>query len=125
MLKHHEQQQDEDEEELDVDISKKLLELQQQQKSGQKPQQEEEEEEDEEMMIDLDQLDDQNRELLLEYLKQEYDKNPGQFPFPKELIEDFMKKEQLKKAAAGGEAESVKGINSQEMILEDAAADEQ
>ena len=125
MLKHHEQQQDEDEEELDVDISKKLLELQQQQKSGQKPQQEEEDEEDEEMMIDLDQLDDQNRELLLEYLKQEYDKNPGQFPFPKELIEDFMKKEQLKKAAAGGEAESVKGINSQEMILEDAAADEQ
>jgi hypothetical protein len=125
MLKHHEQQQDEDEEELDVDISKKLLELQQQQKSGQKPHQDEEEEEDEEMMIDLDQLDDQNRELLLEYLKQEYDKNPGQFPFPKELIEDFMKKEQLKKAAAGGEAESVKGINSQEMILEDAAADEQ
>ena len=63
--------------------------------------------------------------MLLEYLKQEYDKNPGQFPFPKELIEDFMKKEQLKKAAGGGEAESVKGINSQEMILEDAAADEQ
>jgi hypothetical protein len=31
------------------------------------------------MMIDLDQLDDQNREMLLEYLKQEFDKNPGQF----------------------------------------------
>jgi hypothetical protein len=51
------------------------------------------------MMIDLDQLDDQNREMLLEYLKQEYDKNPAQFPFPKELIEDFMKKEQMNKLA--------------------------
>lgn len=56
-------------------------------------------------MIDLDQLDDQNREMLLEYLKQEYDKNPGQFPFPKELIEDFMLKEQqnkMKKQLEGG-----------------------
>ena len=87
---------------------------------------EEEGEEDEEMMIDLDQLDDQNREMLLEYLKQEYDKNPSQFPFPKELIEDFMKKEQMNKLAKinnGGaghhENESIKDINSQEMVLED------
>ena len=75
-------------------------------------------------MIDLDQLDDQNREMLLEYLKQEYDKNPSQFPFPKELIEDFMKKEQMNKMAKlnGQEAESVKDINSQEMVLEDVGA---
>ena len=68
------------------------------------------------MMIDLDQLDDMNREMLLEYLKQEYDKNPAQFPFPKELIEDFMKKEQMNKLAKmnnnGAENESVKDINS-------------
>lgn len=52
--------------------------------------------------------------MLLEYLKQEYDKNPSQFPFPKELIEDFMKKEQMNKMAKmnGQEAESVKDINS-------------
>ncbi len=77
-------------------------------------------------MIDLDQLDDQNREMLLEYLKQEYDKNPAQFPFPKELIEDFMKKEQMNKLAkmnnGGQEIESVKDINSQEMVLEEAGA---
>ena len=51
------------------------------------------------MMIDLDQLDDHNREILLEYLRQEYDKNPSQFPFSKELIEDFMQKEQMNKLA--------------------------
>jgi hypothetical protein len=61
-------------------------------------------------------LDDQNREMLLEYLKQEYDKNPGQFPFPKELIEDFMIKEKQRVALEG---ESVKDIKSQEMVLED------
>ena len=76
------------------------------------------------MMIDLDQLDDQNREILLEYLRQEYDKNPSQFPFSKELIEDFMQKEQMNKLAKmnGQEIDSVKDINSQEMVLEDAGA---
>jgi hypothetical protein len=44
------------------------------------------------MLIDLDQLDEDNRQALLEYLKNEYEKNPNQFPFPKELIEDYMNK---------------------------------
>ena len=60
--------------------------------------------------------------MLLEYLKQEYDKNPGQFPFPKELIEDFMLKEQqnkMKKALEGEDQHNVRDIKSQEMILED------
>lgn len=101
-----------DEEELDVDISQRLLELQNKQASAAKPAEEpEEEEEDEEMLIDLDQLDDQNRQMLLEYLHQEYEKNPDQFPFPKELIEEYMLKQQ---------PETVKDINSQEMVLEDA-----
>jgi len=65
------------------------------------------------MLIDLDQLDDQNRQMLLEYLHQEYEKNPDQFPFPKELIEEYMLKQ-------GGAPEGVKDIKSQEMVLEDA-----
>lgn len=67
------------------------------------------EEGEEEMLIDLDQLDDHNRQMLLEYLQQEYDKNPDQFPFPQELIKDYMNKR-----------ESVEDIKSQEMVLEDA-----
>jgi hypothetical protein len=39
------------------------------------------------MLVDLDQLDDTNKQMLLEYLQQEYEKNPDQFPFPKELLE--------------------------------------
>ena len=73
-------------------------------------------------MIDLDQLDDQNREMLLEYLKQEYDKNPGQFQLPKEL-EGLLKEGKQQQRGSGGkreEIDSVKDIKSQEMILEDA-----
>jgi hypothetical protein len=60
------------------------------------------------MLIDLDQLDDQNRQMLLEYLHQEYEKNPDQFPFPKELIEEYM----LKQQQHDNEIESGKDINS-------------
>ena len=74
------------------------------------------------MMIDLDQLDDQNREMLLEYLKQEYDKNPGQFQLPKELEGLLKEGKQQQRGSAGKreEIDSVKDIKSQEMILEEA-----
>lgn len=80
-----------------------------------------EEDDEEEMMIDLDQLDDQNREMLLEYLKQEYDKNPGQFQLPKEL-EGLLKEQAGKK---DHQLESVKDIKSQEMVLEDVGGSQQ
>lgn len=82
-----------DEEELDVDISQRLLELQNKSSAKRQKVVEQEEDDDEEMLIDLDQLDDQNRQMLLEYLHQEYEKNPDQFPFPKELIEEYMLKQ--------------------------------
>lgn len=44
------------------------------------------------MLIDLDKLDETNKQMLLEYLQQEYEKNPDQFPFPKELIEEQLMK---------------------------------
>jgi hypothetical protein len=45
------------------------------------------------MMIDIEQLDDQNRQMLFEYLRQEYENHPESFPFPKELIEDYVLKQ--------------------------------
>ena len=64
------------------------------------------------MMIDLEQLDDHNREILLEYLRQEYEKNPDQFPFPKEIVENYMLDKQQKQNARRDDQESVKDINS-------------
>jgi hypothetical protein len=76
------QQKENDDEELDVDISQRLQELQGHNKGSSNKQQhrvqqqeemddegEQEDEEDEEMLIDLDQLDDHNRQMLLEYLQ--------------------------------------------------------
>ena len=33
-------------------------------------------------MIDLDDLNEEEREMLMQYLQQEYEKNPDAFPFP-------------------------------------------
>ena len=38
-------------------------------------------------MIDLDDLNEEEREMLMQYLQQEYEKNPDAFPFPQELLE--------------------------------------
>jgi 6-pyruvoyl-tetrahydropterin synthase len=38
---------------------------------------EEGEEDDEGMIIDLDKLDETNKQMLLEYLQEQYEKNPG------------------------------------------------
>ncbi len=43
-------------------------------------------EDDEEMQLDLNQLDDQEKQMLLQYLQEEYEKHPEQFPFPKEHL---------------------------------------
>ena len=37
---------------------------------------EDEEDEEDKTLIELDDLDDNDREMLMQYLKQEYDKNP-------------------------------------------------
>jgi hypothetical protein len=51
--------------------------------------------------------------MLLEYLKQEYDKNPGQFQLPKEL-EGLLKENKQQRGSAGKreEIDSVKDIKS-------------
>lgn len=104
------------------------MQLQQQQQQQQNMQEDdgegEGEEDDEDMLIDLDQLDEENRQALLEYLKQEYEKNPTQFPFPKELIEDYMNKQssQQQQLHQRQETESVRDIRSDEMIVEETSS---
>jgi len=72
------------------------------------------------MLIDLDKLDDNNKQMLLEYLQQEYEKNPDQFPFPKELIEEQLMKQYNQQQKQGRqETESVRDIKSDEMVVED------
>jgi hypothetical protein len=57
--------------------------------------------------------------MLLEYLRQEYDNNPDQFPFPKEILEQHLQRQQQQRQE--DTSESVKGIRSDEMIVEDGA----
>jgi hypothetical protein len=42
------------------------------------------------MLIELDDLDENERQMLLQYLQQEYEKNPEKFPFPKEILQEYM-----------------------------------
>lgn len=74
------------------------------------------------MLIDIEQLDDHNKKLLLDYLIQQNEVNPDQFPFPKEFIEDYLMKLQNGQEQ---ENESVKDIKSDEMIVEEADHDQQ
>lgn len=52
-----------------------------------------------EMLIDIDQLDEHNKQLLLEFLQEEYEKNPGQFAYSQDVIKDYMIKQQQQQAA--------------------------
>lgn len=44
-------------------------------------------------MVDLNQLDDGEKQMLLQYLQEEYDKHPEQFPFPKEHLSKIVEQE--------------------------------
>ena len=47
-------------------------------------------EDDEEQMIDIDNLNDNEKAILLQYLHDEYQKNPDNLPMSKELVEQFL-----------------------------------
>jgi mRNA-degrading endonuclease RelE of RelBE toxin-antitoxin system len=42
------------------------------------------------MALDLDELNEDQRQMLLEYLQEEQAKNPEQFSFPKEKLEQLL-----------------------------------
>jgi len=48
------------------------------------------EDEDEDQLIDIDNLNDEEKAILIQYLQDEYKKNPDQLPMPKEVIEQFL-----------------------------------
>ena len=78
--------------------------------------------------MDLNALSEQERKTLIRYLKKEYLKNPDQFPFPKETLEELMQQwSQLDSNDEDDEeeGESVNDIKSKEMIIEDAQQDKQ
>ena len=47
-------------------------------------------EDDEDQLIDIDNLNDNEKAILIQYLQDEYKKNPDQLPMPKEVIEQFL-----------------------------------
>ena len=69
-------------------------------------------------MIDLNELDEDQRNMLIQYLHQEYEKNPDEFPFGENVVREIlMQYNQL----GPDENESVRDIKSKEMIIEEAA----
>ena len=73
-------------------------------------------EDDDKMLIDIDDLDEENKAMLLQYLQNEYEKNPDQFPFPQELINQYLPQQSQQQQE---QDESLKDIKSEEMVVED------
>ena len=86
------------------------------------PGQEGEDDEDDEEVIDLEDLDDQQREMLLKYLQGEYEKDPSQFPFPPEELEQQLRRqrelqqEDSDGQVRGGEFVIAEGSEEQQQI---------
>lgn len=47
------------------------------------------EDDGEDELVDLENLPEDKRQMLLEYLQQEYDRNPDNFPYPKEVLDHY------------------------------------
>ena len=47
-------------------------------------------EEDEDQLIDIDNLNDNEKVILIQYLQDEYAKDPDNLPMPREVIEQFL-----------------------------------
>lgn len=50
----------------------------------------EDEDDDDNQLIDIDNLNDEEKAILIQYLQNEYQKNPDNLPLPKEVIEQFL-----------------------------------
>ena len=46
-------------------------------------------EDDEDQMIDIENLNDKEKAILMQYLQEEYNNNPNQLPMSREVIENF------------------------------------
>lgn len=67
----------------------------------------------EQFMIDFDQLSEEDLNMLLAYLQEEYEKNPDQFPFPKEKLEELLQAQDLRSAEGQMALQALAGAVSQ------------
>lgn len=51
---------------------------------------EQQEDEEGDQLIDIDNLEDNEKAILWQYLHEEYKNNPDQLPMPKEVVEQFL-----------------------------------
>ena len=77
---------DEDLQNLDDEMAQKLKEINQNEEEA-KGEEEEEEDEEEDQYFDIDNLNDDEKAILIQYLQEEYEKNPDSLPMPKEQYE--------------------------------------
>lgn len=73
------------------------------------------EDDEDKILVDLDELNDDEKQMLLAYLNEEYEKNPDQFPFPKEKLPEIMQQNNIGSVAA---AKQVISGASAEMQME-------
>lgn len=76
---------DDDQEEVDDQMARQL-----QQIDGEDGNEEYGGEEDEDQLIDIDNLNDNEKVILIQYLQDEYAKDPDNLPMPREVIEQFL-----------------------------------
>jgi protein-arginine kinase activator protein McsA len=71
------------------------------------------------MMIDLNELDPNEKKMLLQYLQEEYDKHPEQFPFPKEHLSQIIEQENFDLLR-----DQIRILQQQKQVQEDDETDE-
>ena len=95
--------------------------------NGQSPDDEDEGRgEDEDEYFDLDNLDAEEKAILMQYLQEEYEKNPNSLPMPREQYEqlladtrDLLEKRQGQDDGEDyGQDDGAEGIDSSEMVVE-------
>ena len=42
------------------------------------------------MVLDVDELNEEQKQMLMQYLQEEYEKNPDEFQLPKEKLEEIL-----------------------------------
>ena len=57
------------------------------------------------MQFDVDELNEQERQLLVAYLQEEYEKNPDTFQIPKEKLQELINAQLSRREEYGEEAD--------------------
>lgn len=63
------------------------------------------EDDEDKMQFDVDELNEQERQLLVAYLQEEYEKNPDTFQIPKEKLQELINAQLNRREEYGEEGE--------------------